>query len=67
MNIRYPLYEGVYRILTGRKEKIIFTLDKNNGMTVRKKGMVSYPASTMTAQTGNRFTLVWGHIYSKVK
>ena len=46
---------GVYRILT------------NNGMTVRKKGMVSYPASTMTAQTGNRFTLVWGHIYSKVK
>ncbi|EXZ16495.1 hypothetical protein M067_5007 [Bacteroides fragilis str. J-143-4] len=21
----------------------------------------------MTAQTGNRFTLVWGHIYSKVK
>ena len=57
MNIRYPLYEGVYRILTkryGRKEKIIFTLDKNNGMTVRKKGMVSYPASTMTAQTGNR-------------
>jgi len=36
-------------------------------MTVRKKGMVSYPASTMTAQTGNRFTLVWGHIYSKVK
>ena len=43
---------GVYRMLT---------------YDSTEKGMVSYQASTMTAQTGNRFTLVWGHIYSKVK
>ena len=47
---------GVYRILT-QEQRYDST----------EKGMVSYPASTMTAQTGNRFTLVWGHIYSKVK
>lgn len=32
MNIRYPIYEGVYRILTVRNTKVKNTKAKNKGI-----------------------------------
>ena len=37
MNIRYPLYEGVYRILT-----VIFTLARGKAFSGTENGFVAY-------------------------